>query len=62
MCIDRFVPTIIEKVKRENPWISRTSIQMHRKLKRLKKKTQAVGRPRCLQEKIFVLTVPIKVK
>lgn len=37
-CVERFVPKISKKSKNRNPWITRGTLQLQRKLKRLKKK------------------------
>lgn len=39
-CIQRFVPMICKKLDSPNPWITRETLQLQRKLKRLKKRVK----------------------
>lgn len=43
-CIQRFVPMIAKKPNFRNPWISRDTLQLQRKLKRLKKRARTTNR------------------
>lgn len=59
-CIEQFVPLIRKKNKRVNAWISRSTIHLQRKLKRLKKKRRSVGDCVNLESKISDLSHKVK--
>lgn len=56
-CMDRFVPRIVKKPKKRNPWITRPTLQLKRKLKRLKKKGSSTN---AQKQEISLLTVKLQ--
>lgn len=44
-CVQRFIPLITKKVENHNPWITRETLQLKRKLKRLKKRSNKANSP-----------------
>ncbi|XP_042147393.1 uncharacterized protein LOC120836788, partial [Ixodes scapularis] len=61
-CTDRFVPVIVKKQNKKNPWISRNALQLKRQLKRLKKKIKTSADSCELSEKFLDLSLELKPK
>lgn len=60
--IERFVPTTCKKPRTKNPWISRETLKVRRKVKRLKRKIKTHCADLICQEKVAELTSQIRVK
>lgn len=58
-CIDRFVPCVVKKKKERNPWISRDTLHLKRKLKRLKKR-RSLGNIAGINEEISEIATKLK--
>lgn len=60
--IERYVPTTCKKPRTKNPWITRETLKLRRRVKRLKKKSKTCCADFSCQERIAELTSQIKLK